>query len=304
MVMIDEIGTKELVQSFREKENANNDVCTVLLKVDNQKFGIDQKAYDIKLFGKTMTEWVANSVFDTEIRYAEYKFGEDFLNIAKRVTNTNSKYTVVLFSDTPLFEHKTFLQIMEYFKMKSLSVLKLTRGYVFETKYLLQIDSLLNPQVQYFEEEDFITCYSLKQVAIVREVLKNRILNYFMKNGVIIEDPSSTFIDADVQIGKNTTIAPFCKIMGQSIVEDGVCIGSSSQISDSVICAGSKVCGANISNSLIEKNVIINEFTKIENNTKVCEGVEVPAHCNLKNVIVTSDDKLHSFCSYAGKNEK
>ena len=39
--------------------------------------------------------------------------------------------------------------------MKGLSVLKLTRGYVFDTKYLMQIENLYNPQTEYFEEEDF-----------------------------------------------------------------------------------------------------------------------------------------------------
>ena len=298
MEIIEEINRKELVESFREKENGNSDICTVVLKVNNPKFGIDQKTYDIKLFGKTMTEWVANAVFDTRIKYAEYNFGDDFLPTVKNVTDLNSKYTLVLFSDTPLFERKTFLQIMEYFKMKDLSVLKFTRGYVFETKYLMQIDSLLNPQMQYFEEEDFITCYSLKQVAIVREILKNRILNYFMKNGVIIEDPASTFIDADVQIEKNTQIAPFCKITGQSIIEQNVYVGSYSQVADSVVCAGSKILGAKVENSMIEKNVCVNEYVSIENNTRVCEGVVVPAHCKLSGVVVTKDEELRSFCSY------
>lgn len=298
MEILEEISRKELVESFREKENGSSDICTVLLNVNNPKFGIDQKTYDIKLFGKTMTEWVANAVFDTKIKYAEYNFGEDFLPVVKNATDINSKYTVVLFSDAPLFERKTFLQVMEYFKMKDVSVLKLTRGYVFETKYLLQIDSLLNPQMQYFEEEDFITCYSLKQVAIVREILKNRILNYFMKNGVIIEDPASTFIDADVQIEKNTRIEPFCKIEGQSIIEQNVLVGSYSKIVDSVVCKGAKIMGANIENSLVEKDAQIGAFATVSNNTRVCEGVEVPAYCKLNQVVVTKDKKLKSFCSY------
>ena len=87
MEIMEEISTKELVESFREKERENTDICTVLLKVNNAKFGIDQKTYDIKLFGKTMTEWVANAVFDTEIRYAECEFGDDFLPRVKNVFN-------------------------------------------------------------------------------------------------------------------------------------------------------------------------------------------------------------------------
>lgn len=299
MEVVEEIGTKELVQSFREKEQ-RGDICTVILKVDNPKLGIDKKLYNLELFGKTFLEWAANSVFDTTVRYADYTFGEDFLPAVKRATDTNSKYTFVLFADTPLFQHKTFLQIMEYFEMKGLSVLKLTRGYVFETKYLMQIDSLLSPQTQYFEEEDFITCYSLKQYSMIKDIMKNRILSYFMKNGVVFEDPSSTFVDADVQIGKNTVVAPFNQIKGKTVIESGVYIGSNNLIVDSIVCENAKISYSIISNSLIGKGCVVNEFSKICNNSKICDGAVVPAHCIVSGAIAGEAD-LKSFVMYEGK---
>src|SRR5574344_1023841 len=285
-----EIVTKTMIEDFRNAEK-NNEICTVILKVDNPKFLIKTKTYDIKMFGKTMTEWVANSVFDTNIKYAESKEGDDFLPIAKETTDKNSKYTFVLFSDAPLFERKTFLEIKEYFEMKNLSVLKLTRGYVFLTSYLLTIESLLNPQVQYFEEEDFITCYSLKQVSIVNEIFKNRILNYFMKNGVLIIDPASTFIDADAQIGKDTLIEPFCTIKGQTIIEENVLVNSNCVIDNSVISSNSKVSNCIIIDSFVGKNASVGEFSKVDK-SKICDEVIVPINCDVNNVVVSKEDKL------------
>ena len=300
MEIIEDISTKQMAQSSKDFESENIDVCTVILKVDNPKVESSKKLYDLNLFGKTLLEWVENSVFDTTIRYADYTFGEDFLPAVKRAVDTKSKYTFVLFSDAPLFQHKTFLQILEYFKMKELSVLKLTRGYVFETKYLLEIESLLNPQIQYFEEEDFITCHSLKQYTLISDIMKNRILNYFMKNGVIIEDPSSTFVDADVQIGKGTVIAPFNQIKGQSVVECDVCLNSHNVITDSVICEGAKIQNSTILKSFVGKNVKIFEYSKICD-SKICDDATIPSHCLIKDAIVTKDDKLESFFSYIGE---
>ena len=300
MEIIEDISTKQLMETFRKKESTNS-VCTVILKVDNPKLGISKKMFDIDLCGKTFLEWAQNSVFDTTIRYVDYTFGEDFLPAVKRATDSNSKYTFVLFTDTPLFQHKTFLQIMEYFQMKGLSVLKLTRGYVFETKYLMQIDSLLNPQTQYFEEEDFITCYSLKQYSMISDIMKNRILTYFMKNGVIFEDPSSTFVDADVQIGKDTVVAPFNQLKGKTVVEGGVYLGSNNIIIDSVVCEGAKITKSCVSNSMVGKNATINEFTKISNNSRICDGATVPAGCTVNGAVVCAGDELKSFVSYEGK---
>ena len=296
MEILEGISTKDMVQNFRELEN-NDDVCTVILKVKNKAFG-NTNSYDIKLCGKSMTDWVANAVYDTKICYGEYNFGDDFLPVVKRVLNTNCKYTLVLFSDTPLFQRKNFLQIMEYFKIKSLSVLKLTRGYVFETKYLMQIESLLNPQMQYFEEEDFMTCLNFKQTAMVGEVLRNRILSYFMKNGVFIEDPTSTFIDADCQIASGTVIKPFNQIKGHSVIENDVIINSNNIIDDSVILQGATLTNSEILNSFVGKNAVVESFCQIKNNAKICDGVVLPPHCIVDGVVIKPENKLKSFVSY------
>lgn len=304
MEVAQETSTKQMVQQFKQEENKNEDICTVILKVNNETFGISNKSYDIKLFGKTMVEWVSNSVFDTEIKYAEIDFKQDFLQTVKNVASLNKKWTLVLFSDAPLFERKTFFEVMEYCKMKDLNVLKLTRGYVFKTEYLFKIDKLLNPFEQYFEEEDFITCYSLKQLSIINEILKNRILNYFMKNGVEIVDPASTFIDADVQIACDTKIEPFCKIIGKSLIEQNVLIGSFSTIKDSVICQNSKILGNDyIIDSFVDKSCVIEQNCKITKNSKVCSEKVIPAFCDLQNVCVSSKDILSSFCTYKAEED-
>ena len=292
--------TKEVVQGFKEKEN-QDEICTIILKVQNKEFPEKNSLDEIKLFGKTPTEWVANAVFDTHIRYAEADFKQDFLPIAKTMINPSCKWTVVLFNDTPLFQHKTFLQIMEYFKMKDLKALKLTRGYVFDTQYLMQIDSLLNPQMQYFEEEDFITCYNLKQFAMVGEVLKNRILSYFMKNGVVIFDPASTFVDAEVQIGTGTVIEPFNKISGQTIIENNVHLGLFNKIENSIICENAKIDGSIINSSMIGKNATVGKNSIISNNAQICDGVAVPPNCMISGVKIDKDVKLKSYYTYVGE---
>ena len=299
---IDEfVGTKEMVQNFKQLEN-ECDVSAVILKVENPAFLGEQKPYDINMFGKSMLDWVKSAVFDTKICYASYTFGEDFLPIVKNAVNTNSKYTVVLFSDTPLFSRKTYLEVMEYFKRKDLSVLKLTRGYVFKTEYLIKIEKLLSPEVQYFEEEDFITCSSLKQVSMVMDVLKNRILTYHQKKGVLIEDATSTFIDANVKIGAGTVIKPFCQIRGNTIIEKNVTLGANCTIENSIVLEGAKICQSVVLNSFIGKDVQILHNSVVEENSKIEDGVVLPPFVHVNGVVIKGTDKLKSFCDYTHKD--
>ncbi|HAJ77504.1 MAG TPA: hypothetical protein DCO89_00350 [Clostridiales bacterium] len=301
MEVLESIDTKEMMQNFKEFEE-ENEICTVILNVENKLFGEEIKPYNLKLFGKTMTEWVSSAVYDTNIKYASLDFKDDILPVVKATSNKNSKYTVVLFSDAPLIQRKTFMQIMEYFKIKGLSVLKLTRGYVFETKYLMQIENLYNPQTEYFEEEDFIICSNLKQTAMVSEILKNRILNYFMKKGVVIEDPASTFIDADCQIEAGVIIKPFNQILNKSIIEKNAIIDSYCKIDGSVVLENATLEGCTIINSLVGKNSKIGKNCVIISNTKICDNVEVPPFVCACGVAVGEETNLKSFCTYKAKD--
>lgn len=59
-----------------------------------------------------------------------------------------------------------------------------------------------------------------EDLACAHAVLRRRILRDFMLSGVTIEDPDTTYIDAGVKIGRDTTVHPY------AIIENNVQIGS------------------------------------------------------------------------------
>ncbi len=97
-----------------------------------------------------------------------------------------------------------------------------------------------------------------RQMAKAIHVIRERIIDRLMLNGVTVIDPRTTFIERDVRIGRDTVICPGCYIRGAStigqncIVEqgsivinselgDGVVIKSYSVISDSKICGEASI---------------------------------------------------------------
>jgi bifunctional UDP-N-acetylglucosamine pyrophosphorylase/glucosamine-1-phosphate N-acetyltransferase len=58
-----------------------------------------------------------------------------------------------------------------------------------------------------------------EDLAVAERVIREKILKNFMRDGVTIVDPATTYIDADVKIGKDTCIRPF------TIIEKDVRIG-------------------------------------------------------------------------------
>ena len=65
---------------------------------------------------------------------------------------------------------------------------------------------------------------TLEDLAFVRQVMQERILLEHLQNGVIIEDPATTYIDHEVSIGANTRILP-C-----TVIRSGVNIGVDCEI--------------------------------------------------------------------------
>lgn len=99
---------------------------------------------------------------------------------------------------------------------------------------------------------------ALHDLAIARAMMQERIHLRHLANGVILEDPSSTFIDWNVQIGRNTRIlpctvirsgcivgencevGPFAHLRQDTVLEDGAEVGNFVEIKKGRLGAGSK----------------------------------------------------------------
>ena len=79
------------------------------------------------------------------------------------------------------------------------------------------------------------------QLAEARAVLRDRINDAWMRSGVSIIDPTTTFIDVDVQLAADCVIHPWTLLEGASTVAAGAEVGPGSQIVDTVVGPGATV---------------------------------------------------------------
>ncbi len=208
----------EKPETITEKiETESGKLSVIILLTQNSAFVGNDKPWELKILGKSMKEWVSLACQDYPVQYVEYDGKSDVMTIAKQNIRSG-EYTMVLYSDTPLIRKKTVEEIFDYCLIKKMSVCKLTRGFVFSNEFLKNADKIYTAEPQYFEEEDFMTVYNLKQLMIIEEVMKNRVLSFHMKNGVRIIDGSSVSIDADVTIKAGTVIYPNNRIYGKTYI--------------------------------------------------------------------------------------
>lgn len=243
--------------------NVLSDVLLVVLLYKNENFNV-RAPYDIEILGKKMWEWVAMSASGAKIKTTPCTKDSDVLSLVKPFIN-DEKITVVLYSDTPLLTKQNLLEILDYFKGKGQNVLKLKRGYVFDSEYLKQADSIMACEDERFSGEEFEPVQSFEDVMNVQNILKDKILKFHMANGVFIVDKSSTFIDADVVIERGAIVEPNNQIKGESYVGENAVIEANNIIKSSIIGAGARIKCSYVQNGRIEENAIIGPFEKIVN---------------------------------------
>lgn len=239
-----------------------DDVLVIILLNKNTNFKGTFKPYEIEIFGKKMWEWVALCADECIIKTLPCTEESDILSLIKPML-TDAKYTAVFYSDTPLLTRETFLEILDYIEYRQQNVLKLSRGYVFNTDYIKNASSIVNNQVVYFNEEDFLTCYDYKQLALASEILKSRILDFHLKNGVQIQDLSTTFIDSDVVIESGVIIEANNIIKGQSFIGKNCRLKPFNYIENSIISDGVSLSFSSIIESKISENLNIGPFKEI-----------------------------------------
>ena len=78
--------------------------------------------------------------------------------------------------------------------------------------------------------EETIGVNSRVQLAEAEEILRNRINTIHMENGVTLIDPKTTYIGADVEIGKDTIIYPNNILEGNTVIGENCLLYQNSRI--------------------------------------------------------------------------
>lgn len=213
----------------------------------------------VELCGKRLLDWVLNAGSGCETRIIE-----DCEDITSRVRNitTNKNIIAVFYSDTPLLDKGTFNKFCEYFSSHNMNFLRLSRGFIVKSEFLKNNFTLAQGASE-LDDKNLLVADSAKVLNLMSNSLYNRILNYHIKNGVIIYGQNTVFIDGDVEIEGGVIIYPNNVIKGQSIIGENAVIESGNVIKNSIISNGAVVRSSYIENSKISAGASIEPFSKI-----------------------------------------
>jgi len=101
------------------------------------------------------------------------------------------------------------------------------------------------------------------QLAQAERILRRRILERHLLSGITILDPSTCYVDDEVEIGKDTILFPGTTISGASKIGRGCQIGPNTQIVSSQVGDGAAVNASYLSNVVVPPGEKVGPFATL-----------------------------------------
>ncbi|HUG47151.1 MAG TPA: bifunctional UDP-N-acetylglucosamine diphosphorylase/glucosamine-1-phosphate N-acetyltransferase GlmU [Candidatus Limnocylindria bacterium] len=129
--------------------------------------------------------------------------------------------------------------------------------------------------------------------------IQQDILEDLLLEGVTIQDPSTTLVDATVEIAQDVTIEPNVILRGRTRIGRDTVIRAGSQIVDSVVGERCTIWASVVEGSVVGDDVRIGPFSHIRPGCEIAEGAEIGNFAEMKKVRFGARSKQHHF-SYLG----
>ncbi|GGS14539.1 bifunctional UDP-N-acetylglucosamine diphosphorylase/glucosamine-1-phosphate N-acetyltransferase GlmU [Actinokineospora fastidiosa] len=137
------------------------------------------------------------------------------------------------------------------------------------------------------------------QLARLGAELNRRTVERWMRAGVTVIDPNTTWIDQDVELARDVVIEPNVQLRGATTVGEGALIGPDTTLTDVVVGAGAEVCRCHGSKSEIGPNASVGPFAFLRPGTKLGADGKIGTFVEVKNSEIGTGSKVPHL-SYVG----
>ncbi|MEK4626716.1 MAG: bifunctional UDP-N-acetylglucosamine diphosphorylase/glucosamine-1-phosphate N-acetyltransferase GlmU [Solibacillus sp.] len=134
------------------------------------------------------------------------------------------------------------------------------------------------------------------------ELMRARINEHHMRNGVTIINPATTHISADAIIGSDSVILPGVIIEGTTVIGEDCEIGPNSHIVDSQIGNGTTIHSSVVLNSHVGNETTVGPFAHIRPDSSLGDHVKIGNFVEVKKSTLGNATKV-SHLSYIGDAE-
>jgi bifunctional UDP-N-acetylglucosamine pyrophosphorylase/glucosamine-1-phosphate N-acetyltransferase len=137
------------------------------------------------------------------------------------------------------------------------------------------------------------------QLARLGVELNRRVLERWMRAGVTVVDPASTWVDVTVQLGVDVTLLPGTQLHGSTRIAEGATVGPDSTLRDVVVEAGASVVRTHANGARVGERASVGPFAYLRPGTELDEDSKVGTFVETKNAHLGPGAKVPHL-SYVG----
>jgi bifunctional UDP-N-acetylglucosamine pyrophosphorylase/glucosamine-1-phosphate N-acetyltransferase len=132
------------------------------------------------------------------------------------------------------------------------------------------------------------------RIALARanKIMQARINRHWMQEGVSMIDPDTTYIDADVQLGKDTVLEGNVVIKGHTVIGNDCYISAGSRIIDSTIHDAVKITSSTLEEAEMHNGSDIGPNSHLRPAAEIGENVHIGNFCEVKKAYIGANTKV------------
>jgi bifunctional UDP-N-acetylglucosamine pyrophosphorylase/glucosamine-1-phosphate N-acetyltransferase len=133
-----------------------------------------------------------------------------------------------------------------------------------------------------------------RQLAALEGVLRARTLDGLMAAGVTVIDPTATYVDTTVGIGRDTVLHPGVRLAGRTVIGDGCVVGTGCQITDTTL--GDRVTlrpYCVLDEAWVEADAILGPFARLRRGARIGQGADIGNFIEIKQATIGRRAKAH-----------
>jgi bifunctional UDP-N-acetylglucosamine pyrophosphorylase/glucosamine-1-phosphate N-acetyltransferase len=185
---------------------------------------------------------------------------------------------------------------------------RLTMGNDQGEEYLTDVIELLRAEGQLVaglvvdDSHEILGVNDRVQLAEAAGLMRDRINVHWMRQGVSILDPSSTWIDVDVDLARDVTLLPQTSLLGPTSISTGARVGPGTTLTSCEVGEGATVTHTWAELAVIDADASVGPFTYLRPGSRLGEGARAGAFVEMKNSSIGSGAKVPHL-SYVGDAE-
>jgi bifunctional UDP-N-acetylglucosamine pyrophosphorylase / glucosamine-1-phosphate N-acetyltransferase len=130
--------------------------------------------------------------------------------------------------------------------------------------------------------QDAIGINDRVDLAHARRAMNERICERYMRDGVTIVDPSTTYLEPELRIGRDTVIYPNTTISRLSEIGEGCVIGPNVRLSYAIVRDGAEIRESTIVDSTIGRGVTIGPYAHVRAQSVLADEVQIGNFVEIK----------------------